>query len=71
MRLGILMGAALLILGGVVTFRGLNYSTHRSVLKIGEFEAKVEEQKTVPLWVGGVLAVGGLGLIVYSLQRRG
>jgi hypothetical protein len=71
MRLGILIGAALLILGGVVTFRGLNYSTHRSVLKIGEFEAKVEEQKTVPLWVGGVLAAGGLGLIVYSLQRRG
>jgi hypothetical protein len=40
-------------------------------VKIGEFEAKVEEQRTVPVWVGGVVFFAGLGLIGYSLRRRG
>jgi hypothetical protein len=71
MRLGTAIGAVLLILGAFIGLRGLNYSTQRSVVKIGEFEAKVEEQRTVPVWVGGVVFFAGLGLIGYSLRRRG
>ena len=71
MRLGTVIGAVLLVVGAFIGLRGLNYSTQRSVVKIGEFEAKVEEQRTVPLWVGGVIFLAGLGLIGYSLSRRG
>jgi len=71
MRLGTVIGAVLLIVGAFIGLRGLNYSTHRSVVKIGEFEAKVEEQRTVPVWVGGAIFFAGLGLIGYSLSRRG
>lgn len=71
MRLGTLIGTVLLIVGAFIGVRGLNYSTHRSVVKIGDFEAKVEEQRTVPVWVGGVIFFAGLGLIGYSLSRRG
>ena len=71
MRLGTVIGAVLLVLGAFIGLRGLNYSAQRSVVKIGEFEAKVEEQRTIPVWVGGLIFFAGLGLIGYSRSRRG
>ena len=71
MRLGTVIGAVLLVVGAFIGLRGLNYSTNRSSVKIGDFEAKIEEHRTVPVWVGGVIFFAGLGLIGYSLSRRG
>jgi hypothetical protein len=71
MRLGTILGVVLLVIGAVVGLQGLKYTTHRSVLKVGDFEAKVEEDRVVPVWVGGVLVLAGLGLIAYSQGRRG
>lgn len=71
MRLGTLLGIALLVIGAVIGLRGLNYSSQRSVFKVGEFEAKVEETRQVPIWVAGVLVLAGLGIIAYSQGRRG
>jgi hypothetical protein len=71
MRVGTVIGAVLLVIGAFIGIRGLNYNTQRSVVKIGDFEAKLEEQRTVPLWVGGLIFFAGLGLIGYSLSRRG
>lgn len=70
MRLGTILGVALLVLGGYIGLRGLNYTRHRSVLKIGELEAKVDEERAVPTWVGGAIALAGIGLIVYSARGR-
>jgi drug/metabolite transporter (DMT)-like permease len=71
MRIGTVLGAALLVLGAFIAVRGLNYTRNRSVLKIGDLEAKVEEQRAIPAWVGGALALAGIGLIAYSARGRG
>jgi hypothetical protein len=66
-----LVGLALLVLGGFVLFRGLNYTSRKSVLKVGDFNATVEERQTVPPWVGAVAVVGGIVLLVAGSRRRG
>jgi hypothetical protein len=71
MRVGTILGVVLLIVGAIIGLRGLKYTTNRSVLKVGEFEAKVEEDRVVPVWVGGVLVLAGLGIIAYSQARKG
>jgi hypothetical protein len=71
MRPATLVGIVLLALGAFILFRGLSYSSNRSVIRVGEFEASVEERRSVPLWAGGLAAVAGLVLIVAGARRRG
>ena len=70
MKIGTLVGIVLLIIGGFIGLRGLNYTTERTAVKLGDVEAKVEERRTVPVWIGGVLFLAGAGLIVYTLRQR-
>lgn len=63
MRILILIGILLAGLGGWILFHGLSYSSSRSEMKVGTFQATLKEKKDVPQWVGGVAIVGGLVLI--------
>jgi hypothetical protein len=65
-----LAGLVLVAAGTFVLIRGLSFTSQKSVFKVGEFEASVEEQRTVPPWVGGLALVGGLVLIVAGVRRR-
>jgi len=69
MRPMTLAGIVLLLIGGFVTFRGLSYRHDRSVLKVGTVEAKVEERRAVPTWVGGVLILGGIAMLVAGARQ--
>ena len=71
MRPATLVGLLLLAVGGLIAFRGFSYSSNRSVLKVGEFEATLEERQTVPTWAGGLVAVAGLVLVAASMRKRG
>ena len=66
-----LAGLALLVLGGFVLLRGLSYTSQKSVLKVGDFNATVEERQAVPPWIGAVAVVGGIVLLVAGSRRRG
>lgn len=70
MRPTTIAGILLLALGAFILFRGLSYTSNRSVLKVGEFQASVEERRTIPAWAGGLIAVAGIGLLVAG-RRRG
>ncbi len=70
MRPTTIAGILLLALGAFILFRGLSYTSNRSVLKVGEFQASVEERRSVPAWAGGLIAVAGIGLLVAG-RRRG
>ena len=63
-------GLLLLVLGGVVLLHGLSFTSQKSVLKVGDFQASVEEHRTVPPWVGGLLVAGGILLIVGGSRRE-
>jgi hypothetical protein len=65
-----LVGLALVALGGFILLRGLSFTSQKSVLKVGDFQASVEEHRTVPPWVGAVAVAGGLVLLV-AAGRRG
>jgi hypothetical protein len=65
-----LAGLVLLVLGGFVLLRGLRYTSQKSVIKVGEFQATVEEHRTVPTWIGAVALAGGIVLLVAGSRRR-
>lgn len=69
MRL-VLLGILLIALGGYVILQGLNYTAERSVIRVGEFEASMEEKRAVPAWAGGLVVIAGLALVVAGGRRR-
>jgi hypothetical protein len=71
MRSLTLIGILLTGLGEFILFRGLTYSSQRSVLKLGDFEATLEEKRAVPAWLGGLALVGGLVYLGVGLGGHG
>ena len=62
-----LLVAVLLVVGGLyVVIRGITYTTESQIMRVGDFEATVEERHSIPTWVGVVAIVGGLVLIAAS-----
>ena len=68
MKLLIIIGILVCVLGAVVVFRGISYPSERSVVKVGGFEAAVEEHRAIPTWVGGIAIVGGAVLVVSGMR---
>jgi hypothetical protein len=64
------LGIALIGLGAFLLGRGMTYRTQRSVLKVGDFEASVEEQRPLPVWIGGGAVAVGLVLALAGAGRR-
>jgi hypothetical protein len=61
---------ALLILGGLYVLIGsFSYSSEKSLLKIGDVEAKVSQQHAIPPWVGGAGIAAGVILIVVGARK--
>ena len=62
---GLQILGAVLILGGLfVLIRSPTYSSEKSVLKIGDVEAKVSQEHAIPAWAGGLAVVAGVVLII-------
>jgi hypothetical protein len=71
MRVGLIIAGILIAALGIAGFLGkLNFNHDKEVLKIGDVSAKVEEQKTVPQWIGGIAVLVGAGLVVAGAMRR-
>jgi hypothetical protein len=63
-------GIVLVALGAFIVLRGLSYGSGRTTMRVGDFQASVQEQRAIPTWVGGVAIVGGLLLVGASVGRR-
>jgi drug/metabolite transporter (DMT)-like permease len=66
----LIVGILVAALGVFVLANGLSYPSHRSVVKVGDFEAGVQETHAVPQWAGIVALVGGVVLIGVGLRGR-
>jgi len=69
MRVLMVIGIVLVLAGTYVLVHGITYTTQRSVLQLGEFEASFQEERSVPTWLGLAAVAGGVGLVVTSLRR--
>ena len=70
MRYLTISGVVLIAAGLFVILRPPSYSSEQSVLKLGDLEAKVQQQRTVPGWVGGTLLGAGCVLLVFEVRKR-
>jgi len=65
-----IVGAILIAAGLFMIIRPPSYSREESVFKLGDLEAKVQQQHSVPGWMGGIALGAGLVLVVLGLKRR-
>lgn len=63
------IGAALVVIGAVVLFRGLSFQKTETVLQIGDLKAQVQRDTPIPPWAGVLAVVGGLVLVAVGLKR--
>ncbi|HWW78286.1 MAG TPA: hypothetical protein VNY82_01740 [Steroidobacteraceae bacterium] len=63
-------GLVLVAIGLWVIIRPPSYSREESVFKLGELEAKMQREHSVPGWVGGLALGAGLVLVVVGLKKR-
>ena len=62
-------GVVLIALGLWIIIRPPSYSREESVFKFGDIEAKMQQQRSVPGWAGGVALGAGLVLVVVGLRK--
>jgi hypothetical protein len=56
--------------GLFLVVKGGSYTREESVFKLGELEAKVQRQRSIPEWVGGLAVGAGAVLVVFGLKKR-
>ena len=73
MKLMVLMGIALIVLGvAALAYHGITYTTHEKVLQIGPLEATKKTEKTIPLppILGGTALAGGTLLVFIGGRKK-
>jgi hypothetical protein len=70
MRAALTAGLVLIAVGIFLILRPIHYPSDRSVIKLGSFQAKVEEDRTVPEWIGGIVLGAGVVLLGAGLFKR-
>ena len=70
MRVSLVAGAILAVFGAFIIIKGLSYTREESVFKLGGIEAKVQQERQIPQWVGGIALGAGLVLLVVGLKKR-
>jgi hypothetical protein len=70
MRGALIAGVVLAALGAFVLIKGLSYTREESVFKFGGIEAKMQQERRIPEWIGGVALGAGLVLVVIGLRKR-
>ena len=69
MRVLQILGAVLILGGLFVLIKSPSYSSDKSLLKIGDVEAKVSQQHPIPPWAGGAAVVAGVALLVAGVRK--
>ena len=68
MKLLILVGVVAALFGAYLLTRD-SFGSHRNSIKVGGFEATVQEQREYPKWAGVVALAGGALLVGVGLNR--
>jgi len=69
MRLSVILGIALIVVGAAVWFRG-GFTTKREVLKVGDLSVSAEERSPIAPWAAGLAVVAGIALVATGARRK-
>lgn len=69
MRVLQISGLVFIAIGLWIIIRPPSYSREESVFKFGDLEAKMQEQRPVPGWAGGLALGAGLVLVVVGFRK--
>lgn len=70
MRTSLIAALVLIAAGIFLILRPPHYASEQSVLKLGNLEAKMQQERTLPGWVGGLVLGAGIGLLGAGLIKR-
>ena len=70
MKASLIAGLVLIAAGVFLILRPPHYSSEQSVFKLGDIEAKMQQERTLPGWVGGVALGAGIVLLGAGLAKR-
>lgn len=70
MRVLQVLGVILIAAGLFVLIKGASYSSEKSVFKIGDVEAKVAQEHSIPPWAGGAAVAAGVVLLVAGVRKK-
>ena len=70
MRASLILGLVLIAVGIFMILRPIHYPSDHTAVKIGSFEAKVQTERTVPPWAGGIVLGAGVVLLGAGLIKR-
>ena len=69
MKALLIAGLVVAALGAFVLVRGISYPSHRSVMRIGDLQATVQQDRAVPVWAG--IAAVAAGALMIGAGWRG
>lgn len=70
MKASLIAGVVLIAAGIVLILAPPHFSRERSVFKVGQLEARMQEDRPLPGWVGGVVLGAGIVLVGAGLVKR-
>jgi uncharacterized membrane protein len=73
MKTATLVGILLIVLGIIsLAFQGITYTRQRKVVDLGPIQATAETKERIPLplILGGIALVGGIGLVIAGTRRK-
>ncbi len=70
MRTTLIASLVLIAAGVFLILRPPHYSSEQSVVSLGSFQARVQQERTLPGWVGGVVLGAGVVLLGTALFKR-
>ncbi|HZT02698.1 MAG TPA: hypothetical protein VFA39_10590 [Steroidobacteraceae bacterium] len=70
MRTLLIAGLLLIAAGIFLIVRPPHYTSEQSVFKLGQLEARMQQERPLPGWVGGAVLGAGIVLLGAGLVRR-
>jgi hypothetical protein len=68
MRRSVMLGTALIVVGGTIFLRGL--SSKHEILRVGDISVSAEERSPIAPWVTGLAVLAGLALVTTGTRRK-
>ncbi|MGA7541198.1 MAG: hypothetical protein WBW93_20750 [Steroidobacteraceae bacterium] len=70
MKAFLVAGLVLIAAGIFLILRPPHYASEQSVFKLGDVEARMQQERPLPAWVGGAVLGAGIVLLGSGLFKR-